>query len=1240
MAQVGPRRKRPIKGGKGGSGKRSERPIAGKKKKKKNKRKSGQTLSREVSVREAAAPWNIVYGKIRLGGVLTFFDAGGPAESRARLTTHTGNQAINWVARDAGADGNDITVTIVVPTNNATLTVGLVGTNITVTVKSTGGVSESTANQIIDAIRDDPTIDALVSVNKAGGSGTGIVPAHPTTNLGGGGGTWLHLVHTLASHQITAVDKVFVDNIEVEFGASFDPRWAVGHFANRFFAAWNLGTTTQEAIADLVAQLPDKWTSAHTQSGRAHVYTIAIFKESVFTDGFPDHAFEIRGKPILDPRTGITAYSNNAALVIADYLTTPKADGGCGVSWDQINLTNLAEAADTCDEAVPVAAGGTEPRYTINTSFDVDEAPNDILEIFEQSIAGRILRFNGKWHIFPGVWREPELHITDDDIRGPIEIVVKNSVKERFNRAKGTFLDPSQSYQQVDVPPVKNATYLSHDANNENWLDIDFTAVTSPGQCQRILKIEMEKSRQGLSASFPASLRLYKTHPQSVVTWTSERYGWTEKEFVVSNIGHGIYGSADDLRVEPQVVLEETAEAIFDWDVGEENTVDIAPNTNLPNAADSAPPTNLTLASGTTELYKRLDGTVFSRLKASWTASVSPYVFEDGSYEIQYKKSADSSWSQSTTVDGSSTFHHILDVQDGVSYDVRIRSVNTLGFKSDWVTDTGHTVVGKTEAPTDVSSVTATKTDFGVLVSWPAISDIDRDEYEVRVGASWAAGTPIYRGKATSFNWNFQTAGTYVLRVKAFDTTGNESDTEATTSLTINAPEAPVVSASIIGPNAVFTWTKPTADFAIREYEIRYGASYAAGTSVAIITAKDFILPVTWGGARTFWIAARDVAGNTGAADSETITISNPNPAVSFTTSAIRNSIVFDWYEPSITSLPIRRYHIYRGFTFTEAEYLGAVDATFHTFLEQSPGDYYYQVVCEDTAGNLSTNVRGRLTRVVVPDDFFIREDQELINYLIDPGDAEQPNYLSGVPGEPASRIFLPVEVGPPVASAPVASNRKRNAAHTWEEIMLDRGWNSHQDAIDAGYSAYLTPSNTDAGRVTFEIDYEAVLGQTLISLTWVERQLGTNTVPITPTIEVSEDYVTWTTYEGFSQVFASNFRYARYHFDFQATTDFDIASIEDMRAQLFLQKERDDILVSALSTDISGTLVNFNKTFIDVQSITFQPIGTQNVTWIVDYDLASDPQDNFAYVYVWDENGDRLSIQGTLQVYGAVEAT
>jgi len=90
----------------------------------------------------------------------------------------------------------------------------------------------------------------------------------------------------------------------------------------------------------------------------------------------------------------------------------------------------------------------------------------------------------------------------------------------------------------------------------------------------------------------------------------------------------------------------------------------------------------------------------------------------------------------------------------------------------------------------DVPSITATIQTYGILLEWVPVTDFDFDHYEIRVGASWAAGTVLDRAYTNTFRWNMQTAATYNFWIKAVDAFGNYSVNPATASAVISTPSS------------------------------------------------------------------------------------------------------------------------------------------------------------------------------------------------------------------------------------------------------------------------------------------------------------------------------------------------------------------------------------------------------------------------------------------------------------------
>ena len=476
------------------------------------KRSSNKNVVRgaEVSIRQAAAPGQIVYGEYKIGGVYTFLQTN--RESNARVLTGTGNYQIAWIAKGRGSGGNDISITLVVSGTVSTASVSVSGKQITITAKSTNSASRSRANDIIALIKANPAASALVTCHAGEGNGTSYVQPFDETFLQDGGGVNLNHVITLAAHQLSSVDKVMFETRQVVFGYSKDPRWSIGYYSRKkangdpdplVFCAINPGTDDQPAQPDLAAQFPSHWTENHRQRGCAHAYLITVWDEVRFAQGNPDISFVVKGKPIFDPRTNATGYSTNAALVIADYLTNTK--WGMGVPLSDIDTDALIEAADLCDQIVVLADGSQERRYVICGVFDTSQSPSETLQEMAEAIAGDIVYQGGKWRILPGAWRPVDFSLSVADSMESLTVNTKRSRADTFNSVRGTIASKDHDFKEVDFPAVTVPTYVSEDGS-QIFEDLTLNFVTSNAQAQRIARIRLGQVRQAITIEGTFSL--------------------------------------------------------------------------------------------------------------------------------------------------------------------------------------------------------------------------------------------------------------------------------------------------------------------------------------------------------------------------------------------------------------------------------------------------------------------------------------------------------------------------------------------------------------------------------------------------------------------------------------------------------------------------------------------------------------------------------------------------------------
>jgi hypothetical protein len=110
----------------------------------------------------------------------------------------------------------------------------------------------------------------------------------------------------------------------------------------------HLGTPDDPADASLLAECGDKWKDTAVLRGLTYTVIRLDLRQAEFQGGLPDIAVLMKGKKLYDPRDGSRKWSNNPALCIYDYLTSPM----CGVDPSDIPISTYIAAANVCDEQV------------------------------------------------------------------------------------------------------------------------------------------------------------------------------------------------------------------------------------------------------------------------------------------------------------------------------------------------------------------------------------------------------------------------------------------------------------------------------------------------------------------------------------------------------------------------------------------------------------------------------------------------------------------------------------------------------------------------------------------------------------------------------------------------------------------------------------------------------------------------------------------------------------------------
>ena len=531
---------------------------------------------------------------------------------------------------------------------------------------------------------------------------------------------FLHQIIVLASHEVQEIGDIYINDQIVTLDSSgfvTTSEWVIDGGANASGVRIEKFDGSQTAAPYNLLQESEltganALTANFIGNGIAYLYVRYEYDANVFANGVPLITAIVKGKKVYDPRTSSTAYSNNAALCMRDFITSEY-----GLNDSAIDDVVFSAAANESDEDVTLSAGGTEKRYTINGIVKASSPIGDVLGKMSTACAGTLFWGSGYWKLKVGAYTAPVKTLTLDDLRGPINLSTRTTMRDSFNGVTGTFNDAEADFITADYPSIKSTVFKAEDGGDELLLDLSLPFTTSAATAQRIAKMTLYRSREQMAISADFGLEAFNIEVGDIIAFTNARYGFDEKEFEVIGWKFASNQDAGDLRV--NLTLQETSEAAFSWTSTE--TEIIGNNTNLPDPYAGLIVQNLTaIAGGRTQG----DGTFINSAILSWDAADSAFVEY---YDIEWKASSDTVYASTTTAQ---TTIEISPLIDNVQYNFRVRSVTASGVKGAFAT-VNLTGGGDTTAPGLPTSITAQGGFRYITINWTNPADADLKHVEI-----------------------------------------------------------------------------------------------------------------------------------------------------------------------------------------------------------------------------------------------------------------------------------------------------------------------------------------------------------------------------------------------------------------------------------------------------------------------------------------------------------------------------
>jgi predicted nucleic acid-binding Zn-ribbon protein len=563
----------------------------------------------------------------------------------------------------------------------------------------------------------------------------------------------LWTVISLCQHEIDDITEIWLDGDKI-LSSAID--WAGtggvtsgkygpigGNEVTNFYR--RLGTNTQTHVTELAAAFSD-WTSDY--DGRGVAYIVSAFElgtatgEGVWAQGAPQNIRAVvKGKKVYDPRKDSTQtggsgahrladpttweWSDNPALCLADYLFDARLGMGAeGITYNEIDWDLVFAAANACDTLV-TTPDGNQKRFTCNGALSTGETYAENIKQLLSSMSGQITWSGGKFRIRAAAYEAPTYTFTGDDVIGDVQIQPERTRTQRYNKIRGTFIDPDSDYVATEFIPVENTSYKNtRDGGQTLSQEIRLPFTNDEYMAQRIAFKQLNLNNQQLRCIVPFNWKAMKVAVGDRIQLSIDELSWSNKVFRVDGWS---FSPDSGFNLELQ---EDSSSAYADPLLAEYSTRTLAGVVSFADQAVSAP-------SGLQATSEE------EAVLLEWDPPPRPSGYD----EVVIYASATSAWSGASEIGRTrgNTFRHEL--TRGTARYYWVRAVDVDGRES------------IRDPDSDTSSITATAgqiatsqlnddASFADTADWPQVTGVGRPEDNATVGAT--VGTDLYDTDGTT----------------------------------------------------------------------------------------------------------------------------------------------------------------------------------------------------------------------------------------------------------------------------------------------------------------------------------------------------------------------------------------------------------------------------------------------------------------------------------------------------------
>ena len=506
----------------------------------------------------------------------------------------------------------------------------------------------------------------------------------------------------LASHRINAILELYCEN-ELAIDAAGTVQ---ANYTGVLTRTTKLGLNGQSA---LVVGDGTQWNASSTSDGCANMALRWVPTQAKLPNGIPTiYRQRVEGALVYDPRrdstnggSGTHRYNDqttwsyatldansvpigrNNALQALWYLlgwyvpNTVSGElilvAGRGVDPTDINFASFITGANNCE---------TAQYYTDMVLSTEDAHTSNEDKITGEGLIGQLIDVGGLWSYYANVddTSSVALFITDADILegGTVNYSEFKGIADQFQQVSGKFIDANANalWQPNGYPLIRDTTYETNTGLKRRMTQ-DFVQVQDVLLAQKLARLKLNEAQFQAEFSAAFMFRCMKAQAWSIVSYTSDRYGWTKKWRVTRfdiTMSSGI-----------SMVLREVDASI--WTAGSVTTPP-APSAGTkydPRQQIAVAGLGLVGFSSTSTIGTIVDGAI-----VSWTQAPANVSYT----EVQFKQNSATYWESMSALKPDQLNQFITPLLSGEVYNFRVRHISIHEVAGAWAT--GNLTIGQT----------------------------------------------------------------------------------------------------------------------------------------------------------------------------------------------------------------------------------------------------------------------------------------------------------------------------------------------------------------------------------------------------------------------------------------------------------------------------------------------------------------------------------------------------------------